>query len=67
MVGFKLDRYTWGAQVLPVYLTAAPGVLAVATTLPEELNLPLAGASAQLNQPRFPFRKSTQSGRLPPE
>ena len=42
----KFDRYTWRARVLPVYLTAAPAVLAIAATLPEGLNLPLAGASA---------------------
>ena len=45
-VEFKLDRYTWKARILPVYLTAAPAVLAIAATLPEGLNLPLAGASA---------------------
>ena len=43
---FKLDRYTWGARVLPVYLAAAPVVLALAATLPEGLNLPLAGGTA---------------------
>lgn len=43
---FKFDGYTWRARVLPVYFTAAPGVLAIAATLPEGLNLPLAGASA---------------------
>ena len=43
---FKLDRYTWGARVLPVYLTAAPVVLVLAATLPEGLNLPLAGGAA---------------------
>ena len=42
----KFDRYTWRARVLPVYLTAAPAVLAIAATLPEGLNLPLGGASA---------------------
>lgn len=42
----KFDRYTWQAQVLPVYLTAAPPVLAISATLPEGLNLPLSGASA---------------------
>lgn len=31
---------------MPVYLTAAPAVLAVAAALPDGLNLPLAGASA---------------------
>lgn len=45
-VEFKLDRYTWEARILPVYITAAPAVLAIAATLPEGLNLPLAGASA---------------------
>ena len=42
----KFDRYTWRARVLPIYLTAAPAVLAIAATVPEGLNLPLAGASA---------------------
>ena len=42
----EFDRYTWRARVLPVYLTAAPAVLAIAATLPDGLNLPLAGASA---------------------
>ena len=42
----KFDRYTWQARVLPVYLMAAPTVLAIAATLPEGLNLPLAGGSA---------------------
>ena len=42
----KFDRYTWQARVLPVYLTAAPAVLAIAATLPEGLNLPFAGGSA---------------------
>ena len=40
------DRYTWQARVLPVYLTAAPPVLAIVATLPEGLSLPLAGTSA---------------------
>ena len=42
----KFDRYTWRARVLPVYLTAAPAVLAIGATLPEGLNFPLAGVSA---------------------
>ncbi len=42
----KFDRYTWQARVLPVYLTAAPPVLAIAAALPEGLSLPLAGTSA---------------------
>ena len=29
----KLDRYTWHARILPVYLTAAPAVLAISATL----------------------------------
>ncbi|MXX73901.1 MAG: hypothetical protein F4Y77_00670 [Holophagales bacterium] len=42
----KFDAYTWRARVQPVYFTAAPAVLAVATTVPEGLTLPLGGASA---------------------
>lgn len=42
----KFDRYTWRARVLPVYLTVAPAILAIAATLPEGLSLPLAGGSA---------------------
>jgi len=45
-VEIKFDRYTWRARVLPVYLTIAPALLAIAATLPEGLKLPLAGASA---------------------
>ena len=45
-MAIKFDRYTWRARVLPVYLTAAPAVLAIAATFPEGLNLPLAGTSA---------------------
>lgn len=65
-----LDRYTWRARVLPVYLTAAPAVLAIATTLPDGLNLPLAGASAIvflplsyfLSQVRVRLWKATRAG-----
>ncbi len=60
-VDFKLDRYTWGARVLPVYLTAAPAVLAVAATLPEGLNLPLAGASAIVFLPLSYFMSQVAS------
>ena len=41
-----LDRYTWRARIAPVYLAAVPAILAIAATLPDGLNLPLAGASA---------------------
>ena len=60
-VDFKLDRYTWGARALPVYLTAAPAVLAVAATLPEGLNLPLAGASAIVFLPLAYFMSQVAS------
>ena len=43
---FKPDSYTWGARIMPVYLTAVPAILAVAAALPDGLNLPLAGTSA---------------------
>ena len=56
-----LDRYTWEARVLPVYLTAAPAVLAVAATLPEGLNLPLAGASAIVFLPLSYFMSQVAS------
>ncbi len=42
----KFDLYTWRARVLPVCLTAAPAVLAIAAALPEGLNVPLGGVSA---------------------
>ena len=48
---FKFDSYTWRARVLPVYLTAAPAVMVISATLPEGLNLPLAGASAIVFMP----------------
>ena len=60
-VDFELDRYTWGARVLPVYLTAAPAVLAVAATLPDGLNLPLAGASAIVFLPLAYFMSQVAS------
>lgn len=41
-----LDRYTWRARIAPVYLTSLPAILTIAATLPDGLNLPLAGASA---------------------
>ena len=41
----KFDSYTWRARILPVYLTVVPAVLAIAATLPDGLDLPLAGAS----------------------
>ena len=58
---FKVDRYTWVAGVLPVYFTAAPAVLAVAATLPEGLNLPLAGASAIVLLPLAYFMSQVAS------
>ena len=58
---FKVDRYTWVARVLPVYLTAAPAVLAVAATLPEGLNLPLAGVSAIVFLPLSYFMSQVAS------
>ena len=58
---FKLDRYTWGARVLPVYLTAAPAMLAVAATLPEGLNLALAGASGIVFLPLSYFMSQVAS------
>ena len=58
---FKLDHYTLGARVLPVYFTIAPAVLAVAATLPEGLNLPLAGASAIVFLPLSYFMSQVAS------
>lgn len=42
----KLDRYSWHARALPVYLTIAPAVLALAALLPEGVNLQISGATA---------------------
>lgn len=64
------DRYTWHARVLPVYLTATPAVLAIAATLPEGLNLPLAGTSAMVFVPLSYFFSQITSDfgkRLEPE
>ena len=47
--------------MLPVYLTAAPAVLAIAATLPEGLNLPLAGASAIVFLPLSYFMSQVAS------
>lgn len=41
-----LDRYSWRARVLPVYLAVAPIPLALATILPGGLDLPLGGVAA---------------------
>ena len=60
-VDFKFDRYTRKARVLPVYLTAAPVVLAIAATLPEGLNLPLAGVSAIVFPPLLYFMSQVAS------
>lgn len=47
----KLDRYSWRARVLPVYITIAPVALALAAVLPEGLDLPLGGATAVVFMP----------------
>ena len=57
----KFDGYTWRARVLPVYLTAAPAVLAIAATLPEGLVLPLASASAIVFVPLSYFMSQVAS------
>ena len=59
---FKLDRYNWGARVLPVYLTAAPAILAIAATLPEGLDLPLGATSAIVLLPLSYFLSQVTSG-----
>ena len=58
---FKFDSYTWRARVLPVYLTVAPAVMVIAATLPEGLNLPLAGASAIVFVPLSYFMSQVAS------
>ena len=58
-VEFKLDRYTWEARVLPVYLT--PAVLAVATTVLNGLNLPPAGSLAVVFLPISYFMSQVAS------
>ena len=58
---FKFDSYTWRARVLPVYLTAAPAVMVISATLPEGLNLPLAGASAIVFMPLSYFMSQVAS------
>lgn len=60
-VDFKFDRYTWGARVWPVYLTAVPAVLTVAATVPEGLTYPLAGASAIVFLPLSYFMSQVAS------
>ncbi len=57
----KFDNYTWKARVFPVYLTAAPIVLAVAAVLPEGLNLRLAGTSAIVFLPLSYFMSQVAS------
>ena len=47
----KFDRYTWHARTLPIYFMGAPAVLAVASILPEGLNLSFAGASSLILVP----------------
>jgi hypothetical protein len=42
----KLDRYSWRARALPVYMTIAPIALVLAAVLPHGLDLPLGGATA---------------------
>ena len=58
---FKFDSYTWRARVLPVYLTAAPAVMVISATLPEGLNLPIAGASAIVFMPLSYFMSQVAS------
>ena len=45
-VDLKSYRYTWHARTLPIYFVGTPAILAIASTLPEGLSLPLAGASS---------------------
>lgn len=40
------DRYSWQARALPVYMTIAPIILALAAILPHGLDLPLGAAAA---------------------
>ena len=45
-VEIELDKYSFSARVLPVYLTLAPVVLFLAAVVPEGLKLPIGGAAA---------------------
>ena len=60
-MNIKFDGYTWRARVLPVYLIAAPAILAIAAALPEGLVLPLASASTIVFVPLSYFMSQVAS------